>query len=58
MKDKIEQLVEAWAQSKEGTEKLRATQKAAKAAIDYVDSEVKIDPALLHQPTMRRARAA
>lgn len=47
--DEIEKFVEAWASSKEGIEKLKATQESAKAAADYVDSEVEIDPVLLHQ---------
>ncbi len=44
-----EEFVEAWASSVEGAEKLRATQVSAKAAADFVDSEVEIDPELLHQ---------
>lgn len=45
----IEKLVEAWASSKEGAEKLRAVQQSAKAAADFVDSEIRIDPQILHQ---------
>ena len=45
----IEKSVEAWASSKEGAEKLRATQDSAKAAADFVESAIKINPKLLHQ---------
>ena len=45
----IEKLVEAWASSKAGAKKLKATQELAKAAADFVDSEVVIEPHLLHQ---------
>ena len=47
--DEIEKSIQAWASSKDGGEKLRAAQKSAKAAAEYVDAEVGIDPALLHQ---------
>ena len=47
--NKIEKSVETWASSKKGTEILKGTQVSAKAAADFVDSEVKIDPDLLHQ---------
>ena len=45
----IEKSVEAWVSSNEGAEKLKDTQESAKVAADYVDSEVKIDPKLLHR---------
>lgn len=45
----IEKSVEAWASSEEGAEKLKATQESAKAAAEFVDSEVEIDPKLLNQ---------
>ena len=45
----IENLVKAWVSSKEGAEQLTATQKSAKSAADFVDSEVEIDPDLLQQ---------
>ncbi len=45
----IEKSVEVWASSKEGAEKLKTTQESAKAATNFVDSEVEIDPKLLNQ---------